>query len=683
MSMSTRLTLLAVFLTACAARPSPTPRVVTIQQQPARVPGSDAAVTASASPDAAVTRDAGATVAVGDFAPAIPDMATWTALAATPNREVTARTEVVKFVIDYMDHDRVYFLQTRQWEIHYYFIQRFLARPDSPIPDSEAFWRREYLSNNRRFIQGTITRYRDQDIWALELVAQDVLDVPRAIAAFQRVRAQANLPTLRYHPIPPHHVAAIDQIRAAIPVVTTDDIFANTRYQPLNPGEAYGYLRFFDGAVDPARVRPFDIVVLAEVPLDLPVCAAVITAELQTPLSHIAVLSANRRTPNMALRNANHDASLRAFEGQLVHLHVTPQEYTVERASQADAERAWNARRPAAMAHLHRSDADVGLPGLADIDVGDVDTVGAKAAQLGALAHITPALPLPRAFGLPFHAYLDHLRRNHLDVELTHMLADPQFQTDPVVREHALEAFRARIIAAPVAPALLTRLRAEIQRRFPGVHVRFRSSTNAEDLPGFNGAGLYLSTRTDANPTEPQIADALRRVWASTWNFQGFEERTYYRIPQDEVAMGVLVQESIDDDVATGVAITANPFDEGRPGFYINSQVSAGSVTSAASGEVAEQTIFYSYPPPGAIERLSSSSRTHGQPVLTDAEITSLAHHLAAIHSYFFGTVVWQTGQAMDVEFLIVGPTRRVVIVQARPFTVRWNEGREYARPPG
>jgi hypothetical protein len=474
----------------------------------------------------------------------------------------------------------------------------------------------------------------------------------------------------------------MNTLHAAMPVVTTDDIFANTRYQPLNPGEAYGYLRFFDGPVDPARVRPFDIVVLAEVPLDLPVCAGVITSQLQTPLSHVAVLSANRGTPNMALRDANHDTSLRALDGQLVRLHVTPQEYAIDRTSQQDAERAWNAHRPAQMAHLHRSDADVGLPPLDQIGPGDVDTVGAKAAQMGALAQITPALPLPRAFGLPFHAYVEHLRRNRLDAELSRMLADPQFQTDPTVRERSLATFRDHIVAAPVDPVLLTRVRNEIHARFPNVGVRFRSSTNAEDLPGFNGAGLYLSTRTDANPTNAQIADAIRRVWASTWNFQGFEERTYYRIPQDEVAMGILVQESIDDDVATGVAITANPFDEGRPGFYINAQVSEGSVTSAGTGEVAEQSIFYTYPAPGALERLSSSSRTHGGRVLNDDELTTLSHHLASIRDFFFGNVEWQTGQAMDVEFLVAGPSRRVVIVQARPFAVRWNEGRNYAPPP-
>ena len=646
--------------------------VTVIQQRPARVPGAS---------DAGVTPN-GTALVIPDSAPSIPDIATWNILATSPSREISARTEVVKFVIDYADHDRIYFLQTHRWEIHYYFIRQFLARPDAPIPDSEAFWAREYLSNNRRFIQGSITHYRDQNIWAVELIAQDVLDVPRAIAAFENVRSHSNLPGLRYHPIPPHHIAAADAIRARIPVVTTDDIFANTRYQPLNPGEAYGYLRFFDGAVDPARVRPFDIVVLAEVPLDLPVCAGVITAELQTPLSHVAVLSANRGTPNMALRNANHDAALRALDGQLVHLHVTPQEYTVTRATQSEAEASWNAHRPAEMAHLHRSESDPGLPALAAIDAGDIDLVGAKAAQMGALAQITPALPLPRAFALPFRAYLDHLRRNHLDAELTRLLADPQFQNDPTVRERSLAALREHIIAAPVDPALLTRLRREIQRSFPNTRVRFRSSTNAEDLPGFNGAGLYLSTRTEANPTDAQIADALRRVWASTWNFQGFEERTYYRIPQDEVAMGVLVQESIDDDVATGVAITANPFDEGRPGFYINSQVSAGSVTSAGNGEVAEQSIFYTYPPPGALERLSSSSRTNGQPVLTNQELTALSSHLAAIHGYFYGTVPWQTGQSMDVEFIVAGPSRRIVIVQARPFAVRWNEGRTYARDP-
>jgi pyruvate,water dikinase len=49
--------------------------------------------------------------------------------------------------------------------------------------------------------------------------------------------------------------------------------------------------------------------------------------------------------------------------------------------------------------------------------------------------------------------------------------------------------------------------------------VIFRSSTNAEDLEGFNGAGLYESVPLigeEATNTE-KVAHALKTVWASVW----------------------------------------------------------------------------------------------------------------------------------------------------------------------
>ena len=57
---------------------------------------------------------------LGDFSPDIRDEATWRALAASPGRQVTAHTEVVKVIIDLDDQWKVYFLQSRRWEIHYY-----------------------------------------------------------------------------------------------------------------------------------------------------------------------------------------------------------------------------------------------------------------------------------------------------------------------------------------------------------------------------------------------------------------------------------------------------------------------------------------------------------------------------------------------------------------------------------
>jgi pimeloyl-ACP methyl ester carboxylesterase len=56
----------------------------------------------------------------------------------------------------------------------------------------------------------------------------------------------------------------------------------------------------------------------------------------------------------------------------------------------------WDARRPSLDFHPRHDDRDVGLPALAQLTRADVATVGAKAAQLGELAHVAPALRLPR-----------------------------------------------------------------------------------------------------------------------------------------------------------------------------------------------------------------------------------------------------------------------------------------------
>ena len=89
--------------------------------------------------------------AIGDFSPDIRDEATWRALAASPGRQVAAHTEVVKVIIDLEDDWRVYFLQSRRWEIHYFFASRFLSTALHPVEDHAAFNVREYRRPDRRF----------------------------------------------------------------------------------------------------------------------------------------------------------------------------------------------------------------------------------------------------------------------------------------------------------------------------------------------------------------------------------------------------------------------------------------------------------------------------------------------------------------------------------------------------
>ncbi len=326
---------------------------------------------------------------------------------------------------------------------------------------------------------------------------------------------------------------------------------------------------------------------------------------------------------------------------------------------------------------------DTGLPDVATLRYGDVATAGAKAAQLGELAAIGGGVVVPRAFALPFRAYLDHLRASGVDAMIRDARARPDFRDDPQVRDaRARRGARAHPQGARRPGARRARARARSRRCFRGRRVRLRSSTNAEDLPGFNGAGLYRSVVIAADPTGALIADALRDVWASTWSLQAYEEREFFRVDHARVAMGVLTQESIDDDVVDGVAITANPFNEGRPAVFINAQVAGaegGAVTAARGDDVPEQVLYYTYGEEREFERLSRSSRTQGAPVLTDDEVVRVSEALRSIHARFNRGVGGET--PMDVEFILAGRERRLVFVQARPYPIRWDHDRGMAMP--
>jgi len=628
------------------------------------------------------------TASVGDYTPRIDDPATWQGLAATPGRQVMARTEVVKVIIDLVNNGAVYFLQSRRWPIHYDFAWRFLSTVMHPVEVHEVFNIAQYRRADRRFVLGTLTRYRDQDVWAYSLVAGDTLDLASTARAFEAIRRRVFFgDRLRYHPIPPAHEAGVAALEAAgLPLVTTQTLFGALRYQPVNPGEAYGYLRFVTEPLSPTEVRRTDVVVMDTVPLDLPVCAGIVTGQLQAPLGHVAVLATNRGTPDMALRGAFRDPALRALEGRLVRLRVTPQEYSVVAARQDDAERAWaRARPPHAVSPPYTAHA-LTLRPVASLRMVDVGTVGAKAAQLGELASIGGAVEVPRGVAVPFRAYREHLAQGGFDAALRDAMARDDFRDDVTVRARVLAEMRARIEALPVAPALLVALRAQIVRQLGSGRIRLRSSTNAEDLPGFNGAGLYRSVVIEPGASDAALANALRAVWASTWNLQAYEERAWFRIDQSAVAMGVLVQTSIDDDVVNGVAITANPFDAGRPGLFVNAQVAGaegGAVTSARGDEIPEQIVYYTYGAAREFERIARSTRVApGATVLSDDEVYGLAQSLQAIHRHFNPLEIGVPETAMDVEFLLAGPRRRLVFVQARPYTLRYDFGRNAAEGP-
>jgi hypothetical protein len=185
-----------------------------------------------------------------------------------------------------------------------------------------------------------------------------------------------------------------------------------------------------------------------------------------------------------------------------------------------------------------------------------------------------------------------------------------------------------------------------------------------------------------AHATDDQIADAIRQVWSSVWLLGAFEERDWYRVQHDRVAMGILAEPFVDGAVANGVAITANPFFQGRPGYFVNAQALGGSVTGATGDEVPEQHLIYTYMDTPEYELLSRSSRTGGAELLTELDLLHLHNALTVLYRHFTQEHDWLTrrwpgsdANACDVEFLVAGEDRHVVILQVRPYTVHWGAG--------
>ncbi|HTM20292.1 MAG TPA: PEP/pyruvate-binding domain-containing protein, partial [Kofleriaceae bacterium] len=230
-----------------------------------------------------------------------------------------------------------------------------------------------------------------------------------------------------------------------------------------------------------------------------------------------------------------------------------------------------------------------------------------------------------------------------------------------------LFALRWRIYKAPMDPTFRTALADAIRTRWgEDVDLRFRSSTNAEDLENFNGAGLYTSAGANLVDGEQALEDAVKVVWASAWNYQAFVERDWYRVDHTRVYMGVLVHPALEGELANGVALTINEFTPLRPAFYINSQIGEISVTNPTGQAVPEQILYYTWYEEPEYEVITRSSLTGGQPVLTEAQLDELASYLEAIHIHFNEVDPEAGNVPMDVEWKLA-PDGHPVIKQARP----------------
>jgi hypothetical protein len=483
------------------------------------------------------------------------------------------------------------------------------------------------------------------------------------------------------------------KLPADVPVISTDALYEGVDYQPLNPGTTTGILRFHTADEVDGQYTPYrEVVVLDEVPNDISIVAGIVTRTFQTPLAHINVLSVNRGTPNMAVRGADELAELKALEGKWVELTVGAFDWEIHEITAEEADAWWEANKPApivvqpmdlSVTDLRNTDQilDLDTYSLGEAIAGAIPAFGAKATNYGALteAHDAGApIPIQPGFAIPMYYYNQFMTDNGLWDRMAELMADPQW-SDPTFRETALEDFKDELRSKPVRQELVDAVVARAAELFPGENIRFRSSTNSEDLGKFTGAGLYNSETgnpTIAGDAKDSVAWAMKKVWSQVWNPRAYEERNYYSMNHLDVGMALLVHANFPQEEANGVAITNNPFDSSglEPAFYVNAQEGTTDVVSPDPGLLPDAYLQYFHDPGEPIVYIQHSTVVPaGETVLTAQESHDLGVALDAIHTFFqpaYGdTNDWY---AMDVEWKFDdkytpgSPT--VFIKQARPF---------------
>ena len=386
--------------------------------------------------------------------------------------------------------------------------------------------------------------------------------------------------------------------------------------------------------------------------------------------------------PNAHVRDALHHPEIAALVGGFVRYEVTETGWSMRAATPEEVDGHYESSRPTRAQTPQRDLSVTEIAPLSDIGFEDWDAFGVKAANVAVLGTLGfPEGTVPDGFAIPFYFYDEFMKAHDFYTRIETMLADEDFQTDFDVQDDMLDDLRDDIKDAE-SPQWIIDALTTMHATYPeGQSLRYRSSTNNEDLPGFNGAGLYDSKTQDPDETEEDGIDkSLKGVFASLWNFRAFTERDFHRIDHLSAAMGVLVHPNYKDELANGVAVSFNPVSSDARYYYVNTQVGEDLVTNPEEHSIPEELLLG----PFAIHTVLSTSNQvePGLLLMSLVQLRQLRAHFEVIHDHFKGLYNPAADEpfAMEIEFKITSDNV-LAIKQARPWVFGGVE-RDVTPPP-
>lgn len=591
-------------------------------------------------------------------------------LSGKPLTDKFTNMKSVKVVYDY-GAKKMYFFNSTRYTYHYDFCVQVLGYSQ----EIGEFNKESYNPTNKRaYLLANINYLEDSDDWVMELAASDEMNAGLINFFFNEVNKNVFFKDkLKFYLNSPHVIGLHSKKALKIPAVFSDFIFKRITEQSIENASNVGILKKYDlQKKEDFNPKADEIIIINTTPEFIPTVRGIIITELQTPLSHLVLLAKNRNIPVYVDTKVWEKQSVNNLLGKKVELITKENSYSLK-ASQKPIP----VKKAVKEIILKR---DLSVTNLVDLEtttpLNIVNSIGSKATNLGLLKQIQKELKSYKtpeyAFAIPFYYFDQHIKDNHFQDKINALYEIPKDSVKLLEKE--LKAFRKTVKNSKVNPELLKKIEEKLNAQNDFKNFRFRSSTNAEDMEGFNGAGLYDSKTAIIGDTEKTVEKAILEVWSSFWNFRAFQERDLFGINHESCAMGVLVHRSFPDEKANGVLVTRNLYRDRYAGITVNVQLGEESVVKPEPGVTCDEFYCHNFNGFGSfvVDYRSTSSLNSGKPILTETEIKKLFDISPVLERKLY--LLWQKRKMakrsypLDIEFKYLGDEKELYIKQARAY---------------
>ncbi len=599
----------------------------------------------------------------GNSVPKVSSRGEFDKIARTYHQGTPYSLPHAMFVIDRRSKNKVYYVNSQKYRFHKDFLLATYL-----VPRGADVFKPIYIDQDRRFIVGTIAWQSTVEKFTWELWEGDLASA-EIIKTADRAINDSFFEKVFYKPNSIRQEDATASI--GIDRVLQDEINRNQSFLTLNPGTAVGRIHIIDKLDDTVEIGSNEIIVLKELPITLPPVRGIIVAQPSSPLSHINILAKGWNIPNVYIKNADklfreHNTFVFKLEASLTDYKLNPADIDDLRTSFASPDQ----QIPPSDLHVKK------VAGLKEMRKKDSIAYGAKSANLGEMLNSRiVGVTVPDGFAVPYYWYDKFMKDNDLYDVIEDLMDDLEFVHNPRYRRQKLEEFRNSIQKGEFNASLRAEVISRWKKQLLGKPVFVRSSSNAEDLPNFSGAGLYSSVPNVIE--EDKLIEGVKKVWASLWNFDGYEARVRNYVSQSDVYMSALIQVGIDMEKG-GVMITKDPFDDGNKNAVYISAVCGHNSKVVSNTGIPEQILFnprsnsvvvmtlsrqenaLAFDERGDLKETVDKCASASKRVLTDLQARNLARAAANIKRAFGGR------KEQDIEWGIMN--NRIYVVQARPY---------------